>query len=115
MPVTGLTGLADAKITAGEANRQLAGLRRRADEVRTGSPDELRQRMQELVGGVFFGLLIKEMRKTLPGSKYFHGGQGERIFMAQFDQEIARRMSETLPSSLVDPMVEQVKWRLQDV
>ena len=108
----GLQNSIQTEMAAGAEHRQLAGLRRLADEVRVGSPDALRDRVQELVGNAFFGLLIKEMRKTLSGSKYFHGGRGEEIFMGQFDMEIADRMSATLPSSFIDPMVEQLKWRL---
>ena len=113
MPLSALEGSTPSGMMAKASQRQLAGLRRRADEVCKGTPDDLRDRMQELVGGVFFGLLIKQMRKTLSGSKYFNGGRGEQIFLGQFDQEIARRMSESLPASFIDPMVEQMKWRLQ--
>ena len=113
MALTGLSRSVDVPMPTDGSLSQLAGLRRRADMRVDGSPDELRKRVQELVGGVFFGLLIKQMRKTLPGSKYFHGGRGEKIFMGQFDQEIARRMSDSLPASFIDPMVEQMKWRMQ--
>ena len=113
MGLAGLDGSLQLAVPTEGPTHQLAGLRRRADMLRTGSPDELRERMQELVGGVFFGLLIKQMRKTLSGSAYFHGGQGEKIFRGQFDQEIARRRSDSLPAGMIDPMVEQLKWRLQ--
>jgi len=112
MFVGGLQNSIQTEMAAGTGHRQLAGLRRLADEVGDGSPDALRSRVQELVGNAFFGLVIKEMRKTLSGSEYFHGGRGEEIFMCQFDMEIADRMSATLPASFIDPMVEQLKWRL---
>ena len=113
MPLSALNHLSQADVVANPTQRQLAGLRRRADEVLSGQPDEVRDRVRELVGGVFFGMLIKQMRKTVPASTYFHGGRGEQVFMGQFDQEVARRMSETLPPSFIDPMVEQTKRRLQ--
>ncbi len=67
---------------------------------------ELREAFQDFVGQTFFGQMIQALRKTQQESKYFHGGQAERIFQAQFDQTLAEQLSESSADRIADPMFE---------
>jgi peptidoglycan hydrolase FlgJ len=42
---------------------------------------------------VFVYMLLKEMRKTVPETKFLHGGKGEEIFRDMLDEEMSRKMS----------------------
>ncbi|MFQ6048821.1 MAG: rod-binding protein [Phycisphaerae bacterium] len=54
---------------------------------------ELRRAADELMGTTFFAVLLKQARAGLPQDGYFGAGLGERFFMSQLDQELARRVS----------------------
>lgn len=53
---------------------------------------ELKQVCQEFES-VFLYLMMKEMRKTVPESKLFHGGRAEEIFRDMMDEEISKDMA----------------------
>jgi peptidoglycan hydrolase FlgJ len=42
---------------------------------------------------VFVYMLLKEMRKTVPETKFMHGGRGEEIFRDMLDEEMSKKMS----------------------
>jgi Rod binding domain-containing protein len=48
---------------------------------------------QEFVAGTFFQQMLKALRQTHGEAAYFHGGQAERVFQAQFDQHVAGELA----------------------
>lgn len=51
----------------------------------------LRESTDALVGQVFFGALLAQMRGSPLKGKYGHGGRGEEVFAAQLDLTVAER------------------------
>ncbi len=66
--------------------------------------DPLREAFHDFVGQTFFGQMIASMRSTQNEPAYFHGGQAEKIFQGQFDQQLAETLSEKSASKIADPM-----------
>ena len=67
---------------------------------------ELRQAFNSFVGQVFFGQMLKAMRKTVGKSAYFHGGRAEEIFQQQLDQVLGEKLSEVSGEKFSEPMFE---------
>ena len=67
---------------------------------------ELRQAFNSFVGQVFFGQLLRAMRKTVGKSAYFHGGRAEEIFQQQLDQVLGEKLSEASGEKFSEPMFE---------
>lgn len=67
---------------------------------------ELRQAFDSFVGEVFFGQMLKAMRKTVGKPAYLHGGRAEEIFTQQLDQVLAQKLGETTASKFSGPMYE---------
>ncbi len=84
-----------------------------ASETPSGAPaagkaeqKELRQAFDSFVGEVFFGQMLKAMRKTVDKPAYFHGGRAEEIFTQQLDQVLAQKLGETTAPKFSGPMYE---------
>ena len=73
----------------------------------TGTNVMERETFQEAFGGMLFGQMLASMRKSLPKPAYFHGGQGEEMFQAQLDQEIASRIATSTGASITDSLYER--------
>jgi len=67
---------------------------------------ELRETFQEFVGKVFFGQLLKAMRKLTDKPAYFHGGRAEEVFQRRLDELLAKKLSESSSERLAEPMYE---------
>jgi Rod binding domain-containing protein len=48
--------------------------------------------------------MMKAMRSTVKEPAYFHGGQAEKVFQSQLDQQLADVMSEASASQIAEPM-----------
>lgn len=72
------------------------------------SPDDarLRETFNSFVGQVFFGQLLKAMRKTVGKPAYFHGGRAEEIFQQQLDQILGEKLAEVSGEKFSEPMFE---------
>lgn len=53
--------------------------------------DDLREAIDQVIGSVFFGPLMKTMRSSAFKGEIGHGGRGEEIFRAQLDQILVER------------------------
>ncbi|MHB1036265.1 MAG: rod-binding protein [Pirellulales bacterium] len=80
-----------------------AALRSKASGATDG---ELRTSFDAFVGEVFFGQMLKSMRKTVGKPAYFHGGRGEEVFQSQLDQVLAQKMTEASADQFTGPMFE---------
>jgi Rod binding domain-containing protein len=61
---------------------------------------ELRQAFQEFVAGTFYKQMLGAMRKTHGEAAYMHGGQAERVFQGQLDQQVAEDMAKRQGAAL---------------
>lgn len=68
---------------------------------------QLRQATDKLVGSLFYGTLLRQMRSSVLKGPYGHGGRGEEIFAAQLDQIFAERMGEARTTNLTDAVVKR--------
>jgi peptidoglycan hydrolase FlgJ len=67
---------------------------------------KLRQTFDAFVGETLFGQMLKQMRKSVSKTPYFHGGRTEEVFQQQLDQVIAEKMSRSSADKLTGPMYE---------
>jgi len=67
---------------------------------------KLRETFNSFVGQVFFGQMLKAMRKTVGKPAYFHGGRAEEIFQQQLDQVLGEKLSEASGEKFSEPMFE---------
>jgi len=67
---------------------------------------ELRETFEQFVGEVFFGQLLKAMRKLTDKPAYFHGGRAEEIFQRRLDELLAKKLSQSSSRRLAEPMYE---------
>jgi len=71
-------------------------------------PDEkrLRETFEQFAGEVFFGQLLKAMRKTVGKPAYFYGGRAEEVFRGQLDMVLAEKLAHRSGEQLAGPMFE---------
>ncbi|HRX85334.1 MAG TPA: rod-binding protein [Phycisphaerae bacterium] len=78
-----------------------------AATTRAAAHKSLRKAADELVGEVFYGTLLRQMRDAPLKGKYGHGGRGEEVFQAQLDQVLASRAGQASNSNLADAIVDR--------
>lgn len=71
----------------------------------SGNTAGIRQKAQELVGSTFFGLLLKELRKSTGKSTLFSGGHGEDTLRPELDRAVISRLAASPRFALVDEIV----------
>ncbi len=83
--------------------------------------DELREAIDQTIGSVFFGPLMKTMRSSVLKGEIGHGGRGEEVFRAQLDQVLVERAGSATRYELSDvlfdrfaPSVKQVSNAVAD-
>ncbi|HOA53496.1 MAG: rod-binding protein [Thermogutta sp.] len=73
----------------------------------TNSEDEeLEKVFRRFVGQTFFGLMLKEMRKSIHKTPYFHGGLAEQIFEQHLDMTLAEKLADASGDKFSKPMYE---------
>jgi len=78
----------------------------------TSDDKELEEVFQKFVGRTFFGLMLKEMRKSIHKTPYFHGGLAEEVFEQHLDMTLAEKLAESSGEQFSKPMYEL--FRLQN-
>jgi len=73
--------------------------------------EEVEKVFQQFVGRTFFGLMLKEMRKSIHKTPYFHGGLAEEVFEQHLDMTLAEKLAESSGEQFSKPMYEL--FRLQ--
>jgi Rod binding domain-containing protein len=69
-----------------------------------GNKDELREKFTQFVGETFYGQMIKSMRSTVGKAAYFDGGQAEKVFQGQLDQQLAQHLTEATADRFAKPL-----------
>lgn len=102
-----------ARLRQGEAllRRGEARARPAHDAVRASGQADLaaaRKAAQQFVGETFFGLLLKELRKSTSKDHPLYGGRGEETMQPVLDQFLARRLAESRNFALADALAERL-------
>ena len=67
---------------------------------------QVREKFQDFAAGTFYKEMLKSLRTGQKDSKYFNGGQAEKIFRGQFDQQIAEDMARQHGGAFANPLFE---------
>jgi Rod binding domain-containing protein len=65
---------------------------------------QVREKFQDFAAGTFYKEMLKSLRSGQKDSKYFNGGQAEKIFRGQFDQQIAEDMARQHGAAFANPL-----------
>jgi hypothetical protein len=84
-----------------------------SDHLNPSVQRRLRSSAKELVGQVFYGTLLRQMRSSSLKGAYGHGGRGEEVFAAQLDEVIAARAGRARRNNLTDAIVERYASRAE--
>jgi Rod binding domain-containing protein len=98
-----------SSVAALQRTGEPAGLTRRAAAGQT--PDNVaaaRAAMEQFVGETFFGLMIKEMNKTVSHDHLLGGGAGEDTLRPYLNQQLAQDLARSRHFDLSDAMFETV-------
>ncbi|MBN1511175.1 MAG: hypothetical protein JXB13_04105 [Phycisphaerae bacterium] len=81
------------------------------DAARRKADATLRTVADQVVGSVFYGTLLRQLRASTLQGPYGHGGHGEQVFQAQLDQTLAEQAGQArtfdLSAALVRDLVKQ--------
>lgn len=77
------------------------------DPTTTAAMADLRKTVNEVIGSVFFGPLLRSLRAGSLKGEIGHGGRGEEVFQAQLDQVFAERAGAATRYELGDALVER--------
>ncbi len=77
-----------------------------------GSRDELRRRLGEFVGGVFFGPVLQEMQKSPFKTRYSDGGRGEAAFAGQLALELSKRAGRSAANGFASQWIGTIERRI---
>jgi len=76
----------------------------RSNRTPTGNEQNVKQAFQDFVAGTFYKQMLKSLRKTQRPAAYFNGGQAEKIFQGQMDQQIAENLAHDHGAAFADPL-----------
>jgi Rod binding domain-containing protein len=66
----------------------------------------VREKFQDFVAGTFYKEMLKSLRAAQKPPKYLNGGQAEKIFQGQMDQQIAEDLARQYGGHLAGPLFE---------
>ncbi len=75
--------------------------------------ENLRTTAGQVVGSVFYGTLLKELRQSSLKGELGHGGRGEDVFQAQLDQVFVEGIGKSTRFDLVDAIYNSFADRVQ--
>ncbi|HVP10116.1 MAG TPA: hypothetical protein VMV94_02900 [Phycisphaerae bacterium] len=78
-----------------------------------GSHKDVRTRVGEFVGSIFYGTLLREAQKSSLKGKYMHGGRGEEVFQGQLNQEIAKKLGRAQNNAITDELTKEIEKYLR--
>ncbi len=98
----GIPLTADRKFAANDS--AIAALETLSQRAASSKQADMREKVGDLVGNIFYGTLLRQMQESKLKGEYFHGGRGEEVFRAQLGMELAKRMGQ----SPTDPMANMI-------
>ncbi len=100
MDSTGISIPSSAQSRFAAFDSAAAALEKMPQRAASSNRDEMREKVGDLVGNIFYGTLLRQMQESKLKGEYLHGGRGEEVFRAQLGMELAKRMGQ----SPTDPM-----------
>ena len=76
-----------------------------SEPVTPAASSKLKQAADEIVGSVFYGTMLRQLRSSTMKGKYGHGGRGEEVFQAQLDQILAKEMGQGKNANISEAIV----------
>ncbi len=70
---------------------------------------DLRRRVGEFVGDIFYGTLMRQMYASKLKGEQFHGGRGEEVFQGQLGMELAKRMGRAANDPISNRIYESLR------
>ena len=86
-----------------EITTQATGLQEKPEKEKS----RLREVADQVVGQIFYGTMLRQMRKSAFKGKYGHGGRGEEVFQAQLHDVLATRAGEARGNSVTEAIVDR--------
>ncbi len=84
-----------------ETTTQATGLQEKPENGKS----RLREVADQVVGQIFYGTMLRQMRKSAFKGKYGHGGRGEEVFQAQLHDVLATRAGGARGNSVTEAIV----------
>jgi hypothetical protein len=75
----------------------------------SGMHQNVRARVGEFVGSIFYGTLLREAQKSSLKGKYLHGGRGEEVFKGQLNEELARKLGRAQNNPVTDRLAREIE------
>ena len=73
----------------------------------TARTADTEQAFQDFYAGTFYRLMLKALRESQGEMAYFDGGQAERVFQSQLDEQIIQNLSDHHGRELAAPLYQQ--------
>lgn len=90
-----------------------AHLSGRAPDVRRSAlQKDVRRSIGEFVGGVFYGMILKQMQASPFKTKYLSGGRAEEAFAGQLALELSKRLGRSVSDPVANKMYASFAARL---
>ncbi len=113
MTGSGIGSLTSAVSGASATGLDLETLNLRVAGDRSQGPKSTsREAFQDFVAGTFFQQMLKSMRSTEQELPYIGGGQAEKVFRQQLDQQIAGDLAKSHGAAFADSLYEVFASRL---
>ena len=77
------------------------------DVAKSAATSQLKQAADEIVGSVFYGTMLRQIRSSEFKGKYGHGGRSEAVFQAQLDQIFAKEMGRSKNWNISEAIVDR--------
>ena len=87
-----------------QSSNQLANLSTQQANEKLPGNITAKDAFQDFVAGTFFKQMLKALRSTQGETPYIDGGQAEKMFRSQLDQQIAEDLAKTHGATLADPL-----------
>ena len=65
--------------------------------------EKLKTNFQDFAAGTFYKEMLKSLRKMHGKPAYLYGGQAEKIFQGQMDQQVAENLAHSQGSQILRP------------
>ena|SRR5579872_2537638 len=93
-----------APAQANMSGTQNTATRLLAQSIDHGAKGDAKSTFQDFAGGTFYKEMLKSLHKTHGKPAYFHGGQAEKIFQGQLDQQIGEDLAHSHGSQFTDSL-----------
>lgn len=80
---------------------------------KTDDGSDVKKAFQEFVAGTFYQQMLKTLRKMTSEPAYLNGGQAEKMFQSQMDQEVAQQLAGQQGAAFSDQLFDTFSAQLR--